>query len=79
LEPNLLWIPDPQSPGIESPDGLAVEDKIDLEDLAMVIAGAVDCGCRCRRIATAFVEPAFQQAASGTGIAAKRFLKNGWM
>jgi hypothetical protein len=45
----------------------------------MVIAGAVDCGCRCRRIVTAFVKPAFQQAASGTGIAAKRFLKNGWM
>jgi hypothetical protein len=62
LEPNLLWIPDPQSPGIESPDGLAVEDKIDLEDLAMVIAGAVA-----------------GEAASGTGIAAKRFLKNGWM
>jgi hypothetical protein len=35
---------DPQSPRIESSDGLVVEGKIDLDDLAMVIAGAVAGG-----------------------------------
>jgi hypothetical protein len=35
---------DPQSLSIESSDGLAVEGKIDLDDLAMVIAGAVAGG-----------------------------------
>jgi hypothetical protein len=35
---------DPQSLRIESSDGLVVEGKIDLDDLAMVIAGAVAGG-----------------------------------
>ena len=70
---------DPQSLSVESSDGLVVEGKIDLDDLAMVIAGR-----RCRRTVTAFCS-AFQQAESGTEIAAGRFLKmvgrryyNGW-
>ena len=35
---------DPQSLGIESSDGLVVKGKIDLDDLTMVIAGAVAGG-----------------------------------
>ena len=35
---------DPQSLRIENSDGLVVEGKIDLDDLAMVIAGAVAGG-----------------------------------
>jgi len=35
---------DPQLLRIESSDGLVVEGKIDLDDLAMVIAGAVAGG-----------------------------------
>ena len=35
---------DPQSLGVENSDGLVVEGKIDLDDLAMVIAGAVAGG-----------------------------------
>jgi hypothetical protein len=35
---------DPQSLSIESSDGLVVKGKIDLDDLAMVIAGAVAGG-----------------------------------
>jgi hypothetical protein len=35
---------DPQSLRIESSDGLVVEGKVDLDDLAMVIAGAVAGG-----------------------------------
>jgi predicted regulator of Ras-like GTPase activity (Roadblock/LC7/MglB family) len=34
----------PQSLRIESSDGLVVEGKVDLDDLAMVIAGAVAGG-----------------------------------
>jgi hypothetical protein len=63
---------DPQSPGVESSDGFVVEGKIDLDDLAMVIAGR-----HCRRTVTAFAESAYQQAGSGTEIAAGRFPKNG--
>jgi hypothetical protein len=35
---------DPQSLSVESSEGLVVEGKIDLDDLAMVIAGAVAGG-----------------------------------
>ena len=35
---------DPQSLSVEDSDGLVVEGKIDLDDLAMVIAGAVAGG-----------------------------------
>jgi predicted regulator of Ras-like GTPase activity (Roadblock/LC7/MglB family) len=35
---------DPHSLRVESSDGLVVEGKIDLDDLAMVIAGAVAGG-----------------------------------
>ena len=35
---------DPQSLSIENSDGLIVKGKIDLDDLAMVIAGAVAGG-----------------------------------
>jgi hypothetical protein len=35
---------DPQSLSVENFDGLVVEGKIDLDDLAMVIAGAVAGG-----------------------------------
>ena len=35
---------DPHSLSVESSDGLVVEGKIDLDDLAMVIAGAVAGG-----------------------------------
>jgi len=35
---------DPQSLSIENSDGLVVKGKIDLDDLAMVIAGAVAGG-----------------------------------
>jgi hypothetical protein len=35
---------DPHSLSVESSDGLIVEGKIDLDDLAMVIAGAVAGG-----------------------------------
>ena len=35
---------DPQSLRVERSDGLVVEGKIDLDDLAMVIAGAVAGG-----------------------------------
>jgi hypothetical protein len=35
---------DPRSLSVESSDGLVVDGKIDLDDLAMVIAGAVAGG-----------------------------------
>ena len=35
---------DPQSLSVENSDGLVVEGKIDLDDLAMVLAGAVAGG-----------------------------------
>ena len=55
---------------IESSDGLVVEGKIDLDDLAMVIAGAVAGGPE-RPLRGCL-------PSSGTEMAAGRFPQNGW-
>jgi hypothetical protein len=64
---------DPQSLRIENSDGLVVDGKIDLDDLAMVIA-PLQAGYEAFRGKRAFRG----QRDIGTEIAAGCSLKNGW-